>query len=306
MLYTTHSAISSGLTMAGTTTLGLPQPNINFFPGLSCCLKSFKPITASPTLAYFPTSKLVLSSAFVLTKGLSHSRRKLTYLGSNTMFELIKTSSFRNGNGGEEGIKTIEQEALVGGSSGLLSNGFESTLNRLSKWIVSGIFAAVLLGRHDAEAVWFAMGSIVNALLSVALKRILNQERPASALKSDPGMPSSHAQSIFFNFMFVNFSVVEWLGINDITLAISGFILILGSYLTWLRVSQRLHTLSQVVVGAIIGTIFSVFWYWSWNAFLLQAFESSLWVQIIVLLVAAGLCLGFVFYVFQYWFRDEQ
>ncbi|KAF4383304.1 lipid phosphate phosphatase epsilon 2, chloroplastic [Cannabis sativa] len=295
MLYNmTLSPISSGPKMSGPTTLGL-----NFFPRFSS-----KPITVSPSLALFPTSKSNLSTSFLLSKGLSQCRRKLTYLGPNTMFELMKASAFRNGNG-EEGVKTIEQEALVGGSSGLLSNGLESTLNRLSKWIVSGIFAAVLLGRHDAEAVWFAMGSIINALLSVALKRILNQERPASAVKSDPGMPSSHAQSIFFNFMFANFSIVEWLGVNDITLAISGFILIFGSYLTWLRVSQRLHTLSQVVVGAIIGSIFSVFWYWSWNAFLLQAFESSLWVQIIVLLVAAGSCLGFVFYVFQYWFRDE-
>ena len=65
--------------------------------------------------------------------------------------------------------------------------------------------------------------------------------------------------------MIVNFSVVEWLGISDITVAISGFTLLFGSYLTWLRVSQGLHTLTQVAVGAIIGTIFSIFWYWSWD-----------------------------------------
>lgn len=75
-----------------------------------------------------------------------------------------------------------------------------------SKWIVSGLFAAVILGRHDAEIVWVAMGSIINAMLSVALKRILNQERPASAMKSDPGMPSSHAQSLFFIFTFATLS----------------------------------------------------------------------------------------------------
>lgn len=67
-----------------------------------------------------------------------------------------------------------------------------------SKWVMSGLFAGVILWRHDAEAVWITMGSVINTVLSVALKRIINQERPASALKSDPGMPSSHAQSIFF------------------------------------------------------------------------------------------------------------
>lgn len=67
---------------------------------------------------------------------------------------------------------------------------------------MAATFGGVLLWRHDAEAIWVAMGSIVNALLSVVLKRVLNQERPVAGLKSDPGMPSSHAQSIFFTVVF--------------------------------------------------------------------------------------------------------
>lgn len=46
------------------------------------------------------------------------------------------------------------------------------------------------------------MGSVLNTVLSVTLKQILNQERPVSALRSGPGMPSSHAQSIFFTVVF--------------------------------------------------------------------------------------------------------
>ena len=67
---------------------------------------------------------------------------------------------------------------------------------------MAALFGGVILWRHDAEALWMAMGSIVNALLSVGLKRVLNQERPVAGLKSDPGMPSSHAQSIFFTVVF--------------------------------------------------------------------------------------------------------
>lgn len=123
-----------------------------------------------------------------------------------------------------------------------------------SKWIVTILFGVFIIWRHDAEALWFAAGSILNAMFSISLKQILNQKRP-STLKSDPGMPSSHAQSIFFTVIFIilssNFSHllfpfklsnhdlifcffddaagVELLRINELT--ISGLALAFGSYL---------------------------------------------------------------------------
>ena len=108
------------------------QPNLKLFPGLSCRLKSLKPIYNNPTFPNYPTSKLVPLGAFVFKKGLSVRN---SYLGGpQTMFELIKTPAFRRGDG-DEGVKTIEQEGLVGGSSdfrsGFMSNGLESTLNKL-------------------------------------------------------------------------------------------------------------------------------------------------------------------------------
>jgi membrane-associated phospholipid phosphatase len=71
-----------------------------------------------------------------------------------------------------------------------------------SKWIVTVLFGVFIIWRHDAEALWFAGGSILNAMFSISLKHLLNQKRPSS-LKSDPGMPSSHAQSIFFTVIFI-------------------------------------------------------------------------------------------------------
>lgn len=71
-----------------------------------------------------------------------------------------------------------------------------------SKWLVAAVFGIIFLWRHDAEALWAVSGSILNAGLSTVLKRILNQERPVSTIRSDPGMPSSHAQSIFYVVMF--------------------------------------------------------------------------------------------------------
>lgn len=224
------------------------------------------------------------------------------------MTEMVKTVAFRSGRDGEESFRVVdvEEDGLINsGYPRSLPGGFESTLNRLSKWIVSGLFSGLIIWRHDTETLWILVGSVLNAMLSIALKRILNQERPVSNLRSDPGMPSSHAQSIFFIFSFAIFSIVESLGINEGSLAISGLVLASGTYLTWLRVSQQLHTIPQVVVGAAVGSTFFTLWILSWNAFVMEAFDSNLWVQIIVYLGAAGFCLGFLLYVIRNWFKDE-
>ncbi|KAK8661511.1 hypothetical protein V6N13_091110 [Hibiscus sabdariffa] len=73
---------------------------------------------------------------------------------------------------GDDGIQVLEQESFIDGS--IQAQGLEATLNRL--WLVSALFGGVILWRHDAEALWMAMESIVNVLLSIRLKRVLNQE----------------------------------------------------------------------------------------------------------------------------------
>ncbi|CAH2043073.1 unnamed protein product [Thlaspi arvense] len=238
-----------------------------------------------------------------------------------TMTDSVKTHAWRDGdnNDGEERFQALEQEAFINSPSELQNDlvaggGIEAVANRLisvlskwqSKWIVASLFGSVLLLRHDGAALWAVIGSVSNSALSAALKRILNQERPVATLRSDPGMPSSHAQSISFISVFTVLSVMEWLGTNDLSLFLSGLILALGSYFTYLRVSQKLHTTSQVVVGAILGSAYSTLWYITWNSFVLQAFASSFPVQVAVFAVAAASALGFVVYVLGNWFKDDR
>ncbi|MCD9640233.1 hypothetical protein HAX54_025417 [Datura stramonium] len=210
---------------------------------------------------------------------------------------------------GDEGIVVklgaFEQEALIG-FSGSASGGLNATLNRLSKWLVAAVFVIIFLWRHDAEALWAASGSVLNAGLSTVLKRMLNQERPVSTIRSDPGMPSSHAQSIFYTVMFCIVSMVEYFGLNGITAVISTLIFAIGSYLSWLRVSQQLHTTSQVAVGAALGFSFSIFWFWLWDAIVLKVFISHLWVQLIILFGTAAICVSFLLYVVRYWVLEKN
>ncbi|KAM7264427.1 hypothetical protein ACFE04_002110 [Oxalis oulophora] len=175
-----------------------------------------------------------------------------------------------------------------------------------SKWIISGLFLFVLLWRHDADSLWAFIGSVINSILGIVLKLIFNHRRPVTSLRSDPGMPSSHAQSIFYICVFLILSIVEWLRINGVSLILSGLVLAFAAYLSWLRIFQGLHSTIQVVVGAAVGTTFSILWYWLWKGIVQQEFDSYLWVRIIVYISASGFCVGFLLYVIKTWFRDEQ
>ncbi|CAN7046633.1 unnamed protein product [Brassica rapa subsp. trilocularis] len=156
---------------------------------------------AASSLALFhkPTCSFYLgpSSIFPL------NRRRLCSFSApppKTMADLVKTHAWRDIDG-EEGFQALEQEGFTP-SNDLVSGGINAVANRLSKWVVAAVFGSVLLLRHDGAALWAVIGSVSNSALSVALKRILNQQRPVATLRSDPGMPSSHAQSISFITLF--------------------------------------------------------------------------------------------------------
>ncbi|XP_021718561.1 lipid phosphate phosphatase epsilon 2, chloroplastic-like [Chenopodium quinoa] len=201
----------------------------------------------------------------------------------------------------EKNIKILEHEVSLDGSSKfrsfLLSSEFESTLNRLSKWVIFVIFAVVFLWRRDAGVVWATIGSVLNSLLCVALKRILNQERPTGNMRSDPGIPSSHGQYISYTVMYFILSMFQWLGVNEITVVFAAVTFAFGSCLSWLRVSKKFHTINQVIVGVVLGSCFSVAWLWLWNSVVSQAFKSNAWVQVCILVAFAICCLTFQLYV---------
>ncbi|XP_028807220.1 lipid phosphate phosphatase epsilon 2, chloroplastic-like [Neltuma alba] len=178
----------------------------------------------------------------------------------------------------------------------------ESIINRLSKWMTTILFNAYIIWRHDAETLWFALGCALNMMLSVELKHILNQERP-STLKSDPGMPSSHAQTFYFIAMFTILSCIKWAGMNEFTITVSGLTLAFGSYFSYLRVSQQFHTVSQVVVGGGIGMVFSWSWFWLWNTLVASAIESFFPLKLTLFSVSPAICLAYTLYSILQWLQ---
>ncbi|KAG2257735.1 hypothetical protein Bca4012_094892 [Brassica carinata] len=202
-------------------------------------------------------------------------------------------------------VKRFSSNALSEHWNELVSRGrIESIFNRLSKWVVSALFASIILLRHDGTALWAIIGSVSNSALSVFLKRLLNQARPATTSRTDPGMPSSHAQSISFISVFAVFYGMAW---NQRSLSVPNHAHPrIGFIFYTVKVSQKLHTGNQVVVGGLVGSVFCIFWYKTWNLLLLEAFKSSLLLQIYVFLVASAYTLAFAAYVVLNSFRHDR
>jgi acid phosphatase family membrane protein YuiD len=134
------------------------------------------------------------------------------------------------------------------------------TIGKTTSMVVAGTFFAVLAYQRDALMLSFFLGAILNGILSKVLKKIVNQERPVreggprqeeeELSPSDNGMPSSHAMSLGF---ICTFTAMQ-LPYSTIPLLLYVVISL------WYRVETELHTLDQVLVGLVLGTMDSFLW----------------------------------------------
>ena len=120
----------------------------------------------------------------------------------------------------------------------------------------------------DGAAIW--IGSILNAILSKIIKKIVNQNRPSELqtnsnvkLKpSDGGMPSSHAMSL--GFIMASILIVDSvLPINNYNLRVSvGLVMSLYTTIALrYRIRDHYHTVEQVCVGLVLGVMNAIAWF---------------------------------------------
>jgi membrane-associated phospholipid phosphatase len=135
--------------------------------------------------------------------------------------------------------------------------------------IILNLYSCYLLWEKENLLAYYGIGSILNLLLNVILKGLLQQPRPsedpkqfALALRHGErfifrngipydifGMPSGHAQSCFFSTVFVFLSIKKY---NSL------LVYLLISFVTiYQRVEYNYHTVWQVIIGAIIGVLFA-------------------------------------------------
>eukprot|EP00241_Pyramimonas_parkeae_P010148 CAMPEP_0114226090 /NCGR_PEP_ID=MMETSP0058-20121206/1046_1 /TAXON_ID=36894 /ORGANISM="Pyramimonas parkeae, CCMP726" /LENGTH=250 /DNA_ID=CAMNT_0001336791 /DNA_START=830 /DNA_END=1582 /DNA_ORIENTATION=+ len=137
--------------------------------------------------------------------------------------------------------------------------GWMRAMNKCTKYVVSAAVGVAVLRRFDLFAAWAVVGAVLNAAANKVLKRVINASRPQTGMhsKSDPGMPSSHAQSLAF---LATLPCFDWVtGPWPAPLAAVTMQMV-ATGLTSLRVACGYHTVPQVVVGYGVGLTISVLW----------------------------------------------
>ena len=123
-----------------------------------------------------------------------------------------------------------------------------------------------LLFKKRSALIYYISGSFLNFILNIFLKLLIQQPRPSD----DPdkfelmmerrkhlllipydvfGMPSGHAQTVAFTTAFVFLTIR-----NNI---FRGFCVLISLVTMWQRVHYNHHTVTQVVIGAIVGILFA-------------------------------------------------
>lgn len=130
----------------------------------------------------------------------------------------------------------------------------ESFIGKSVKYVIATAVTAVLLTSASDAPLYYATISVVNSAFGKLLKKVIRQPRPADARKSSYGMPSTHTlAAVYFCLVVIGKldTVVSHAPLRYAIYVISVAYTALAC--KW-RVSGGLHTVSQVAVGAVIGS----------------------------------------------------
>jgi membrane-associated phospholipid phosphatase len=111
----------------------------------------------------------------------------------------------------------------------------------------------------------FLFGSIINCWINMFLKHIFREPRPQNPLafvdsndligNNYYGLPSGHAQSVFFSLTFFYKVIQPFSNCDHIVIF---YIMICVTILTlYQRWKYRRHTIKQLIIGSVVGSFFA-------------------------------------------------
>ncbi|CAH0404723.1 unnamed protein product [Chilo suppressalis] len=141
----------------------------------------------------------------------------------------------------------------------------------LSPFGIGAGFIALILFRRDLHTIAFFLGILLNEVLNIVLKHTICEARPLARghLYNEYGMPSSHAQFVWFFGIYVLYFVVirlHHINNNSIISALWRVIIVggcmtLAVLVSIARIYLHYHTTYQVVIGGLVGFTFATIWF---------------------------------------------
>ncbi|CAF0742130.1 unnamed protein product [Adineta steineri] len=142
-------------------------------------------------------------------------------------------------------------------------------------YIVS--LCTLILFRRDIQTIMYFGGFFVSGIINHYLKIVFKQQRPERTRDRMDfyeiyGMPSAHAQSFFYFMTYLAIFVIlksQMPGSPNIRSIRHRFFVIVqfiaAILVAYSRVYLYYHTIAQVVVGGVLGTILGCIWYYFVN-----------------------------------------
>ncbi|KAL0076061.1 phosphatidic acid phosphatase type 2/haloperoxidase [Phycomyces blakesleeanus] len=124
-------------------------------------------------------------------------------------------------------------------------------------------YASVIVSRRELAGIFMLAGQLLNEGLNAVLKEYLKMHRPHGHLGTGYGMPSSHAQFIWFFAVYGSLYLKKAIHLdNSVWKVLVSFGMFgLAILVSVSRIYLGYHTSGQVAVGASIGSIFGILWY---------------------------------------------
>lgn len=123
--------------------------------------------------------------------------------------------------------------------------------------VILAVITSLSLIKQQPYLLSFLVGLFFNSQFNTILKSIIKEPRPSNITKHEGaqlyGMPSGHAQSVFFSLTFLYLVKTSyWILLS---------MLFFAALTIYQRLNSKEHTSKQLLVGAFVGFVFANAWF---------------------------------------------
>eukprot|EP00929_Paragymnodinium_shiwhaense_P016090 TRINITY_DN124266_c0_g1_i1.p1 TRINITY_DN124266_c0_g1~~TRINITY_DN124266_c0_g1_i1.p1 ORF type:complete len:245 (-),score=40.94 TRINITY_DN124266_c0_g1_i1:195-839(-) len=160
------------------------------------------------------------------------------------------------------GFKTLSLTHVIYEDGNLLSKAL--AIVTLTPVFAPLCLVAAFVATRRLEWLSICTGALAIDLVCLVLKEIIAQPRPPGSYRPGFGMPSEHAAFAVFCSLHLSLCISQRLSCPALMKAVAWALLALWSVLVLLsRAHAGVHSVSQLLVGAAIGGLGGVVWFYT-------------------------------------------